>query len=156
MTDIATVRERVSVSSSFVAIEDTIGKCAYLLDRAVRTLRALPKDDPHRIKNSWPDVIRDPLEAYGYTEVGYPRFRPSPRDVSVMLQVLGWITWLQHRTGSDGPRDATVIVERAFQTPWWVLAQRFHRSDRTIQRWYDGAVTRIAMTYMGEIKRISI
>lgn len=132
-----------------------IARCATLLERALKTLRALPDNDRRAITNSWPDFVRDPLDAYGYTEARPPRFRPTPKDVSVMLEVLARLSWLDRQVTSDGPRDVKIIVARAYGSPWWRLAQRFGRSERTVQRWHDGAVTRIYSTFMAEVEFIA-
>lgn len=131
-----------------------IARCADLMERAVKTLRALPeKDRPRHIKGGWPNVVRDPLDAYGYTEAKPPRFRPTPKDVTNMLDVLGWITWLEQQ--NDGKRDAQMIVARAFGVPWWAIGARFGRDPRTIQRWYDGAVTRVYSAFTAEVILLS-
>jgi hypothetical protein len=67
--------------------------------RACRTLRAMP--DPTRkfqtLHNSWPDVVREVSESYGYTEERVPRFRPSPADVTDYLIALEWCRGLDKR-----------------------------------------------------------
>ncbi len=132
------------------AHRDGVAQCARLMERAIKTLRALPeRDRPRQIKGGWPDVVRDPLDAYGYTEAKPPRFRPSPHDVSVMLDVLGWITWLEQQ--NDGKRGAQMIVARAFGVPWWAIGSRFGRDPRTIQRWYEGAVARVYSAFTAEV-----
>jgi hypothetical protein len=124
--------------------------CARLLERSVLTLRALPeRDRPRGIHNAWPTVVRDVQDAYGYTQARMPRFRPTPHDVSVMLDVLGWISWLERQ--NDGRRDAQIIVARAFGISWWVIGERFRRGERTVRRWYDGAVARIYSAFSTEV-----
>lgn len=115
-------------------------RCAELLRRAIRTHDALPATlaTPTTF---WPDVVRNPEDAYGYGDARPPRFSPTPRDVSNLLPVLAWITWLQNQ--NLGQRDVKIIVARARKTPWWKLAQMFGRSERTVQRWHDGGIAAI-------------
>lgn len=133
---------------------EDVAACARLLDRAIRTLRALPdRERPRDLKNGWPDVVRDARDAYGYTEASAPRFTPTPHDVEIYLDVLGWLTWLEQQ--NDGKRDAKVIVARACGFPWWAIGARFGRDPRTIQRWYDGAVTRVYSAFQAEVILLS-
>lgn len=120
--------------------EDGVARCAELLRRAVLTHDALP-GDVIPSATIWPQVVRDAEEAYGYDSARPPKFTPTPRDVSNMLPVLDWLTWLGNE--NNGGRDVKVILKRARRVPWWSLAERFGRNDRTIRRWYDGAVAAI-------------
>lgn len=141
-------------STDYDAHRAGIAQCAELLVRAIRTLHALPdRDYPHAVKNAWPDVVRDIRDAYGYTEARRPRFKPTPRDVSNVLEVLGWITWLEHQ--NDGKRDAQVIVSRAYGFPWWQIGARFGRDPSTVRRWHDGAVTRVYSAFTAEVILLS-
>lgn len=103
--------------------------------RACQTIRALP--DPERkffaMHNSWPEAVREAEEAYGYTEVSMPRFRPTPADVSDCLVALSW---------------ARGISKRAWRLVWWrsfgcsfrQIGRRLGRSDETARRHYKDAV----------------
>ena len=118
--------------------KEGVAHCATLLRRAILTNDALP--DRYRQK-TWPDYIRAPEDAYGYSQVRPPKFRPSPRDVSNMLPVMDWLCWLGGQT--NGGRDAKLVMARARGVPRWRLAQRHGRSERQVQRWFDGAVAAI-------------
>ena len=118
--------------------KEGVARCATLLRRAILTNDALP--DRYR-QRTWPDYIRAPGDAYGYSEVRPPKFRPSPRDVSNMLPVMDWLCWLGEKT--NGGRDVKLVMARARGVPWWRLAQRHGRSERQVQRWFDGAVAAI-------------
>jgi hypothetical protein len=65
--------------------------------RGCKTCRALPDREKrfHKVETGWPDVVRDTTEAYSYSDVAMPRFRPSPFDVSDMLTALAWARGLQ-------------------------------------------------------------
>jgi len=66
------------------------------ISRAIRTLQVLP--DPERrfrcVAGAWPPYVRDFMDAYGSCESGEPVFRPTPRDVSIYLDVLSWLRGL--------------------------------------------------------------
>lgn len=118
--------------------------------RAIQTLRALPERDRHReLGTGWPDVVRDVFDAYGYSDARMPRFKPTPHDVSVMLDVLAWITWLEQQ--NDGKRDARIIVARAFGVAWWLIGTRFGRNERTVRRWYEGAVAIVYARFRAQV-----
>ena len=128
--------------------EDGAARCADLLRRAILTHDALPGREIAKV-TSWPAIIREAHEAYGYDDSRPPRFNPTPRDVSNLLPVMAWICWLEQ--GHNGERDAKIIMSRARRAPWWKLAQRFGRSERTVQRWYDGAVAAIYGHFQNEV-----
>lgn len=77
------------------------------------------------------------------------RFRPTPEQIGRAPEVLAWLAWLKRQ--NDGARDVKIIVGRAHGVPVWKLAQRMGRSDRTIQRWQDGAVAAIVNRFWREI-----
>jgi hypothetical protein len=147
-------RELVDPHNAYDAHKNGMAQCARLMERAIKTLRALPEPDrPRTLSGAWPDIVRDAIDAYGYTQASMPRFRPSPHDVSVMLDVLNWITWLEQQNG--GKRDARIIVARAFGYPWWMIGARFGRDPRTIQRWHDGAIARVYTRFQSQMLRLA-
>jgi transposase len=40
-------------------------------------------------------------------------------------------------------RSRKIIWMRAFGVSWWRIGDRFGRSERTVQRWYDEAIAAI-------------
>ena len=132
--------------------QEGVARCAELLRRAVLTHDVLPDTTAGKVAaraTSWPETVKESDEAYGYEPAKRPRFRPTPRDVSNLLPVMAWICWLEQ--GHNGERDAKIIMSRARRAPWWKLAQRFGRSERTVQRWYDGAVAAIYGHFQNEV-----
>lgn len=127
---------------------DGAARCAELLRRAILTHDALPGGDIVSVTR-WPEIIRDAQEAYGYGDTRPPRFSPTPRDVSNLLPVMAWLCWLEQEY--NGQRDVKIIMSRARRAPWWKLAQRFGRAERTVQRWYDGAVAAIYGRFEAEV-----
>lgn len=119
-----------------------------LIRRAVLTHDALPGKRRASLVARI-DIVREINEAYGYTDVRPPRFAASPRDVSNMLPVLGWLC--RHRRKNNGERDFKLMLARARNVPWWKLATKFGRSERQVQRWLDGAVTGIYLDNREEL-----
>ena len=75
-----------------LASVDSVYVEARLLE-AGRTLFALrvPGTWPGGYKSGMPEVVRDVVEAYGYTEADAPPATPSPRRIAEMEQALSWI-----------------------------------------------------------------
>ena len=120
---------------------DGLARCSLLIKRAVLTHDSLPRAIRHQALASHPDVIQETADAYGYTDIRPSKFNPTPRDISNWLPVFGWLCWI--RGTNNGGRSYKVLVCRARNVSWWKLAQRFGRSERTVQRYHDGAVSQI-------------
>lgn len=63
---------------------------------AAETLKRLPDGHPgRRLSSSWPDVVLNPQEAYGYTPVEDDPTPPTAGAIDRMDEVLiKWIGWL--------------------------------------------------------------
>lgn len=132
--------------------QEGAARCWELVRRAVLTHDALPPVcAPQLAMMQWP--IRQSFEdAYGYhPEDTRVRFRPTPRDVSNMLTVLGWLMKLRADTRRGGPRDFKLLTSRARGARWGKLAARFGRNERTVQRWHDAAVAQLYMSHAIEV-----
>ena len=109
---------------------------------ALKTLRALPDPDARVLAQfkgqavSWPEVVHEHGQAYGYGEVKARPFRPSPRDVSRML---GDLAWLQ---GIDKPLFR-LIWWRSFDLPFSFIGARIGRSPETARRRYREAIMEV-------------
>ncbi|KZL09030.1 DUF6362 family protein [Pseudovibrio sp. Ad26] len=84
------------------------------LELAASTLRRLPnppRSTPRRDGNTWPQVIHDVHEAYGYNK---PQLRavPSARDIAFMEET---INWLRHVPRTD---DRKILWMRAEGYRW--------------------------------------
>lgn len=126
--------------------------CCELIRRGVLTHDALP-DRLHQSLIVRYDVVQDMSDAYGYTEEKKPRFVPTPRDVSNMLTVWYWLNDLRHLVGT-GRRDFKLLVWRARGAPWWKMAQRWGKCERTVQRWHDGAVAWVYLANRDEVQKL--
>ena len=124
----------------------TIAACATLIRRSILTLAALPDRERkwlhHADASKMPEVVRDFFDAYSPdASPRVRRFHPTARDIDRMDDGLAMVCWLGQQP--NGSRDVKLVWARAFDAPWWKLAQRFGRSESTIRRWHDGAITRV-------------
>lgn len=99
------------------------------LMRAFKTLRVLPDRDFVNRKSVWPEVLQSHEDAYGYTEVAMPRFRPTPFDVGDMLNALDWVRGLSKN-------DCRLLWWRSFDVSFRQIGIRLGRSDETARRRY--------------------
>lgn len=132
-------------------IEDVV---AGLVERAVKTLFALPDRERALLAqpvNSWPEVIRLARDAYGYTPPRVRRFRPTPRDVEVMLPVWAWLAWLKQADADD----YRLVLAVALETPWHVIAGRNAVSERTVRRRHDQIIHRLSTRFGDEALRLA-
>ena len=122
------------------------------LRRAILTLAAMPG----RIGPQFPvnclanRIVREKSDAYGYTPERL-RFQPTPRDVTVYLEVLGWITWYE------------CFVDRRRARVFWAWAKGFSQerisrelgvSRQAIHQWLNDVCEAVMLQYPGETKRI--
>lgn len=115
-----------------------LGEVEKRILRACQTLRALPDPDARfqQFKGFWPEVLRSTDDAYGYTEVTHPKFRPTPFDVSDYLNALAW---------------ARALERKEWRLIWWkskglsfrAIGFRIHKSADTAHRWYYDAIRRL-------------
>ncbi len=109
---------------------------------ALKTLRALPDPDARVLAQfkgqsvSWPEVVREQGQAYGYGEVRAQPFRPSPKDVSRMLDDLAW------PQGIDKPLFR-ILWWRSHDAPFSIIAARIGRSPETARRRYREAIMEV-------------
>lgn len=127
--------------------------CWDLIRRGVLTHDVLPEQTYERLCGRY-DVVQEMADAYGYTDEKPPKFRPTPKDVSNMLPVWYWLCDLKRQVGT-GKRDFTLLVARARNMPWWKLAARWGKCERTVQRWHDGAVTMVYIANREEVLRLA-
>lgn len=123
-----------------------IAACATLIRRSILTLAAMPDRERNWLYHA--DASRMPAPVRSFFDAYSPdrsprvrRFRPTPRDIDRMDRGLAMVCWLGAQRNGD--RDVKLLWARAFDAPWWKLAQRFGRSESTIRRWYDGAIASI-------------
>lgn len=126
------------------AADDRLAEVRELLRRAVLTLAAVTDPDA-RFRHgpaSWGlEVVNDVNEAYGYAPPRVRRFAPTPQDVDIYLEVMGWLAWYGREVDRD---DMRLFLAWAMGVPKWVLAQRRRLSESTIRRRIDAVASTIA------------
>lgn len=121
--------------------------------RAILTTGAQRGPFPAGFPSQWAlgEVIQASRDAYGYTDPKR-RFQPTPRDVSDMLPVMAAVARYRHAEGT-GRRDFKIILGRAYDQAWWVIAERLglRVSDRSVRRYHDEAVEEILKTHLTSV-----
>ena len=74
------------------------------LREAWDTLRRVPAAGGPRLRQSWPDVVLDAAEAYGYARPCVRLSPASPKAIDRMHQVFGWF-----RALADAPHLAKAV-----------------------------------------------
>ena len=131
--------------------EATMGELRKRVFRAFLTAGALPGERRIGFPSDWAlgAIVREAEEAYGYTTLRR-KFQPTPKDVSDFLPVMGAIAY--YRTNSPhGQRNYKILMARAFEVPWWRLADQFRVSERTLERWQDRAVEEIMRKHLTQM-----
>ncbi|KZK78860.1 hypothetical protein PsAD46_04477 [Pseudovibrio sp. Ad46] len=84
------------------------------LELAASTLRRLPnppRSTPRRDGNTWPQVIHDVHEAYGYNKTQI-RAVPSAKDIQHMEEAIDWLRYIFE------PDDRKILWMRAEGFRW--------------------------------------
>src|SRR5690606_19875930 len=113
---------KVSEAIDYSIDADGVAYTAERLRRAVLTLAAI-SNRGRSSDSSWPRIVRDWRDAYGYHAPRARRFEPSPKDMDEYLIAYDWLAWLTRQP--QGKRDYQIIVAKAFGTPTWKIAQRY-------------------------------
>lgn len=110
---------------------------------ALKTLRAVDDPDTKILRQfdgravSWPEVVRSEHEGYGYDLPRVRAFKPTPKDVSRMLDDLALLNGLEKR-------HFRMIWWRSLELPFSFIAARIARSDETARRWYKNALVEVS------------
>jgi Domain of unknown function (DUF6362) len=91
------------------------------IERAVVTIRKLPRVAVKERFCNWPEIIRSFNEAYGYNDPDPPRVRPTARQISEMDIVINWFAWLS-QYGEHG-EYAKILWARAEKRTWRHIAK---------------------------------
>lgn len=95
------------------------------LIESVKTLNSTPSPKPKGYASSWPDVVHDYMEAYGWEQARYPRLVPTPAQISRMEQVI--FEWLPAMELDD----RRLAWARACGYSWGRIANMVGCSDKT-------------------------
>lgn len=107
------------------------------IEEAVDTLSRLPEERVRGFFSTWPPVVRDYWEAFGWDEACIRRGPPHPAAIDRMDEVLIWLTWLD-------AGDARLVWLRGCRTPWKLITLRFGVSRTTAWRNWVAALLTIA------------
>jgi hypothetical protein len=105
-------------------------------EECVATLRKLPGDRSLGYVNYWPDIKYEPREL-ARQEPHPIRLRATPDQITRMEETLTWITWINH-----GERN--LVWLRAYRTPWRVISRETGFPKTSAQRYWHGALLKIA------------
>ena len=109
---------------------------ALRFEECVSTLRKLPGERSLGYVSYWPEIKYDRRELA--RQEGQPiRLRPTPDQITRMEETLSWITYVNH-----GERN--LIWLRAYRTPWRVISRETGFPRTSAQRYWQGALIKIA------------
>ena len=97
------------------------------IERAVKTIRMLPRVAVKERFCNWPEIIRSFYDAYGYNDPDPPKIRPTARQITEMDEVIKWLAWLSNY-GKEYPR---IIWARAEKCPWKPIMKSTGLSENT-------------------------
>jgi hypothetical protein len=108
------------------------------LQSAARTLRRLPDRKVQGYFNTWPTIIREPLEIL-QMEAEPMRIRPSPSDISEMEDVLfNWLPTLE-------PDERHLAWMRAERICWKAICKHFGVGRTKAWEMYRRALAKLAI-----------
>lgn len=107
------------------------------LEEAARTLRRLPSVTVRGFLSSWPPVIRDFWEAFGWNAVEVRAGPPSAGAIDRMDAALRWLLCLE----AD---EVRLVWLRAEGVRWKSIAHRFGMDRSTCWRHWTCALVKIA------------
>ena len=120
------------------------------MEEAASTLRALHVTGlkPMGYRSSWPDVVHDPNEAYGWVDEKMRPWPPSPDAITRMEEALDWLQWWLdkdqsrlvwlHATGMHRKKICAVVgmspgkVWRLWAAALMTIASAINASKKTL------------------------
>lgn len=96
-----------------------------------------PRVGPVGFRPSWPEIVRQAAEAYGYDPVRSRPAPPAPDAIDRMEAALEWLNLV-----SD--EDRRMLWAWANGAALWRIGQRFGKSERTMHNWIARATLLIA------------
>jgi hypothetical protein len=88
------------------------------------TLRRMPERCfPAPLTSTWPEVVRDWREAYGYTAERVKLARPSPQAIDRMHETIDWFTYIALQPSRKNiPADTHERTVRAQSRAVWLCS----------------------------------
>ncbi len=109
---------------------------------AAHVLRSLPEERVQGYFSTWPEVVRDFWEVFGWHDAVLTPARPSPTAIDRMDETMTWLRWLD-------PTDAKIVWERAAKTRWKPICYRFGLARSTAWRHWVAGLALIAARLNG-------
>ena len=107
---------------------------------AAETLKRLPNHHPgRRYRGAWPDILRNPNEAYGYSPLDPRPAAPSAGAIDRMDEVV--LEWMKHLESND----VKLLWSWALGVPARAMAARLRIHRATVHRRRLAAMKRLAV-----------
>ena len=107
------------------------------LEEAADTLRRLPAVKVQGFVCTWPPIVRDFWEAFGWNEVQPRPGSPSPAAIDRMDETFRWLHWLD-------PDEVRLVWLRAEGVRWKLISHRFGINRSTAWRHWTFALIKVA------------
>ncbi|WP_085442551.1 DUF6362 family protein [Magnetofaba australis] len=107
------------------------------LEEAAKTLRRLPETGPMGLRASWPEVLHDYWDAYGWSKAKTRLGPPSPDAIDRMDECFEWLRWLE-------PDAAKLVWARACRVNWKIICAKRGEHRSTAWRYWSVAILKIA------------
>lgn len=102
------------------------------LEQAAQTLKRLPPVRMQGYFGTWPPIVQDAMQSYGWDEVRIKMGPPSSRHISEMEETLRWLMWLERE-------EVKLVWLRACGVKWKIIQRVLGWSVRKLQ--YDWRIT---------------
>ncbi len=106
------------------------------LEEAAETMKRLPPVMSKKIACSWPPIIQEFWEAYGWNDMKVRLGPPTPDAIGRMDEVMEWLRWLELD-------DVRLVWLRAERVPWKLIMQRFGLARSTVSARWKAAISQI-------------
>lgn len=144
--------------------EHSLAVVRELLRRAILTLGAIPDPDLRfrtGPRTAWPGYIQETRDAYASAPPKVHTFTPTERDLTVFLDVLGWLAWYRQKSERQA-ETARLFTAWMLGAPMWMLQQRCttnrrHPASKTeIHRRFDRLVSAIVEHFPVGIQSVAV
>lgn len=108
------------------------------LEEAADTLGRLPPVKVQGYFSTWPPVVRDFWEAFGWHDAEVRLGPPTPKAIDRMDEALQWLRWLE-------PDETRLVWLRAEGVRWKPICARFGIGRTTAWHRWNSALGKIAV-----------
>lgn len=105
-------------------------------EESVETLYKLPKGQHLGYANYWPEIKYERRELLRQALPGN-RLLATPNQITRMEETFTWITWIEQD-------ERKLVWARAYRTPWRLIARKTGVPKTSAQRYWQGALLKIA------------